>query len=992
MCDSITTEQNRQIQQQPIQIQQPVQIQQQPVQEQQMEETHRLEMREPVEVPLLQEMEVHAEIEQPAPPLQRRESRSERKKREQLENARQKAAEQRAEVERQETGLAERRAALAAQQVMPEEQLRAEKALLEARLKAVALEEEAGLKEVEGGTPIQEMEVRHRAQVERARLAGEYARSLPLGSVRRKKAMAVKEKQELKANKLRRKLKVARMPEGEEKKREEATLTRHGHYDRLKKIFRKDNPLSHEDAAWTLPTGKTIVNVGRAFFGGTKPMYIFEDRSSPILRDGQVVGYKQYLFKEATNCIGMAKPEGALVTEAAAALQQEICGPYSIPAYAAIQDGKVLGSFQEKIETIGEEQRVDLFAWQTDPQDNIPADMKKEILREHTLDWLLCNFDTKGENFLHRTDGHLCSFDKEASFYKLMDPEAQHMSTEYKPHANDTLYNTLFTQFAQGNVTLDLSASLEQITKVESMYREEYLGLFSRMLEEKYGPAGPKNTARAAVEEAIWQRKNHLREEYRAFYTDLIRRRRQALGDDSDCAQYVDGQGVFRFADEQGQAPAPCALLQQGMQEERAMLVHSENIDRQFAITNGATTYSLRLDEQEAQRLKQASNGFLTYRKEANGVCVMRPSMPERVKFGEHEVEFRKNYKRLTRAVAGIAVTPEGKVRAGAVENIREISAAIAMQVGSADPTSDEIFLNIFLPVFQRDKALCGKQTPEQAVGELIEFLRVARGYNSKGTGSSASVSKISVFNTEAFDAIPNLIQLGEALDISPEAMQQRIAQLRQEDPTVTQEDGEKMMGEDLAAMRAEYQANLETMRRCATQDMDSEEVFLLGACSANGQLISCVNNAAGEGDPDTMPQERLHRHAFAHQIDDVLTEIPGQALERLSTVMGAPVTLDGVGAERNLQFMNLSKEYVTYTYHTAGHVGNIDGMMISLESFAAESYQMTGPGFTDQAGIGLFRDGEAFRKFYGRNQDAILNKDQVRRKKFKGSVLGKGM
>lgn len=330
MCDSITTEQNRQIQQQPVQIQQ------QPVHQEQRGETLRLEMREQMEAPLLQEMEVHAEIEQPAPPLHRRESRSERKKREQLENARQKAAEQRAEVGRQEARLAERRAALGAQQVMPEEQLRAEKALLEAGLEAVALEETVGLKEVEGGSAIQEMEVRYRAQAERARLAGEYARRLPQNSVQRRKAMASKEEHEIKTDQLRRRLKAARMPEGEEKKREQDTLTRHGHYDRLKKIFRKDNPLSHEDATWTLPTGKTIVNVGRAFFGGTKPMYIFEDRSTPILRDGQVVGYKQYLFKEATNCIGMAKPEGALVTEAAAALQQAICGSYSIPAYAAV--------------------------------------------------------------------------------------------------------------------------------------------------------------------------------------------------------------------------------------------------------------------------------------------------------------------------------------------------------------------------------------------------------------------------------------------------------------------------------------------------------------------------------------------------------------------------------------------------------------------------------------------------------------------------------
>ena len=546
MCDTMTKEKE-------LQIQQPLQVEQrEAVQQEQLAQPLQQELQLQAVQPLVQHMEVHAQIDAPAPPLQQKESRTERKKREQLENARQKAAEQREVVRRQEE-------AVNLQPVEAQERIKAEQALLSARLKAVALEEEAGLKEVEGGTPIQEMEVRHRAQVERARLAGEYARSLPLGSVQRKKAMAVKEKQELKANKLRRKLKVARMPEGEEKKREEATLTRHGHYDRLKKIFRKDNPLSHEDATWTLPTGQTLVNVGRAFFGGTKPMYIFEDRSSPILRDGQVVGYKQYLFKEATNCIGMYKPEGALVTEAAAALQDKICGPYSIPAYAAVKDGKVLGSFQEKIETIGGEQQVDLFSWQTDPQDNIPADMKKEILREHTLDWLLCNFDTKGENFLHRTDNHLCSFDKEASFSKLKDGGAQHMSTEYKPHANDTLYNTLFTQFAQGNVTLDLSASLEQVTKVERMEREEYLGLFSKMLDQKYGPAGPDNTARMEVEEAMWQRKDNLREEYRSFYTDLIRRRREALGKAGkadDCGGFVDARGTFRFADEQGEPVA----------------------------------------------------------------------------------------------------------------------------------------------------------------------------------------------------------------------------------------------------------------------------------------------------------------------------------------------------------------------------------------------------------------------------------------------------
>lgn len=109
-------------------------------------------------------------------------------------------------------------------------------------------------------------------------------------------------------------------------------------------------------------------------------MYIFEDRDAPIIADGQIVGYKQYLFKEAVNCIGFEKPEGALVTEAAAQLQELLCGPYSIPAFAALHEGKVVGSFQEKIDSIEADQRVDLFQWQTNPQDNIPAEMEQKML------------------------------------------------------------------------------------------------------------------------------------------------------------------------------------------------------------------------------------------------------------------------------------------------------------------------------------------------------------------------------------------------------------------------------------------------------------------------------------------------------------------------------------------------------------------------------------------------------------------------------------
>ena len=946
-----------------------------------------LEQEEQIEAPLVQNMEVHAEIDVPAPALAHRESRGERKKRQERESALRKARDQREAVRRQEGTMAQQRALMSQQSGMTAEQLREERTLLQEKLKAVKLEEQSELL-ASDGDKTQALAIRHRAQAERARLAGEYARMLPLGSEERKKAMAVKEKQEIKANQLRRQLKVEQMEEGAEKRREKATLKRHGHYDDLKAIFRRDNPLAHEDAVWTLPTGQEIVNVGRAFFGGTKPMYIFEDRQAPILRNGQVVGYKQYLFKEAVNCIGMYKPEGALVTEAAAALQEKICGPYSIPAYAAVQGGKVLGSFQEKIETIDQAQRVDLFSWQAQPQDNLPPEMKKEILREHTLDWLLCNFDTKGENFLHRTDGHLCSFDKEASFSKLKDPGAAHMSTDYKPHANDTLYNTLFTEFAEGRLTLDLSASLEQVQKVEGMYREEYLGLFAGMLDQKYGPAGPDNQARTEVEEAIWSRKSQLREEYRSFYTDLIRRRREALardGKDDDCGDFVDAAQRFRFRDELEGGHPPIPLLSSGLSRQGDELVHG--LDRQELITEGATTYHLTLTEEEAKRMKEAANGFLTYRKGEDGFCVMRPSMPEKMVFAGQEVEFRKNYKRFTRAVAALAVTPEGEIRAEGAQQVNWIGQAFKKQLEFRDKKAEKIFRTVLAPLFQQDKALCGDQKPEEALEETIRFLSLARGYNQNERSRTAN--NVSMFNVEATGSIKALALFAQRLTESEEEIRGRIEKARQEDPTITDEMAQKMIEEDLPVFQAECRESLATMARCATQDMNSDEVFLLGTCSANAQMLSCATNPAEQA-VDSKRTQDMRCAPFFHHVEDLADEIPEAVEERITAVTGQEFHLTGDASHRRAQLKQM-ENYTNYAYHTAGVVGEVDGAQISLESFAAESYQITGPGFTDKVGIGLFRDHEAFKRFYGKNAEAILTPDQMRRYQFK-CILGEGL
>ena len=82
----------------------------------------------------------------------------------------------------------------------------------------------------------------------------------------------------------------------------------------IMRILKGVDPLSHEEAAYRSPSGTLFVNKGRAFFGGTKPMYIFEAEDQ-----------QQYLYKEAINCVGFDKPQGALVTEAASRPHHSLC-------------------------------------------------------------------------------------------------------------------------------------------------------------------------------------------------------------------------------------------------------------------------------------------------------------------------------------------------------------------------------------------------------------------------------------------------------------------------------------------------------------------------------------------------------------------------------------------------------------------------------------------------------------------------------------------
>ena len=298
-------------------------------------------------------------------------------------------------------------------------------------------------------------------------------------------------------------------------------------------------------------TGEQTIEMTRSekiFLGGTKPMsqYIASDNS-------------KWLAKQAVNCMGYYKIEGVLLTEAGANLQKLVHPETAVDAFAGRtkQHGDV--SFQRRLSNVeGGPNKLDLFKFSKHPElatmDTIKQvqELGPQILREHTTDWLLCNFDTKGENFIITKEENgprvLHGIDKEAAFNKILHIDAQSMSRTYKPHANNTLYNVVYSMYANAQMDLDLYSVIPQIEKVQSLSDAEYMNLYKDYLD--YIKQSKKDKY-SAIYENILARKKGLKEEYARFFGELIEERCKKLHPEEAVElrnkYYGVGGKTFRF-------------------------------------------------------------------------------------------------------------------------------------------------------------------------------------------------------------------------------------------------------------------------------------------------------------------------------------------------------------------------------------------------------------------------------------------------------------
>lgn len=259
----------------------------------------------------------------------------------------------------------------------------------------------------------------------------------------------------------------------------------------------------------------------------------------------------EWIFKPAQSKFGGHKePFRAYVQEAGYKVQGIVDPDTAVPVKALTLDtpkGSRFGAAQLRIEDT--DGSFDLKSWQGGFGGTTPdASVIAQLQRENVTDWLMCNYDSHGGNFLRiNSTGKLVGVDKEQAFRYITNPSAKKMSYSFHPNSTygetEPIYNTLYRKFANGDIDIDLNDVLPYIQRVEAVPDATYREIFREYAEALHGKGGKAE----ALLDDILARKQGLRSSFRDFYSDIL-------------TQRTGTKTVFQFADEAAAAASKAPL------------------------------------------------------------------------------------------------------------------------------------------------------------------------------------------------------------------------------------------------------------------------------------------------------------------------------------------------------------------------------------------------------------------------------------------------
>lgn len=238
---------------------------------------------------------------------------------------------------------------------------------------------------------------------------------------------------------------------------------------------------------------------------------------------------RDYIYKPAVRKnTNIAEPFRGIVQECAYEVQN-IVDPESAIVCKYVESRGTCGSIQEKIPVLAS--APDYHDMQYGDVTNFSQEQINQFMREFVTDYLLCNYDGHGRNFITGTDGIIRGVDKEQSFRYLNEPEAERPSIDYSPNSErygetEPIYNTLFRAYQDGKINIDFGVIDRYMSRVEAVSDDKYRSIFA-----PYCDACSKAFGSDASQmlDKITARKTNMRTNIQAFFQDLTDVRNQNL-------------------------------------------------------------------------------------------------------------------------------------------------------------------------------------------------------------------------------------------------------------------------------------------------------------------------------------------------------------------------------------------------------------------------------------------------------------------------------
>ena len=247
----------------------------------------------------------------------------------------------------------------------------------------------------------------------------------------------------------------------------------------------------------------------RVYMGGTGQMYLLHGNNGDT-----------YIYKPAVaKFSGKVEPFRGIVQECVYEIQK-IVDPESAVACKYVDAGNLQGSVQELIST---KENSPNYYWMQRDENSVFTDGEiRQFMREFVTDYLACNFDSHGNNFITDENGVIRGVDKEQAFRYLNDPRSLKPDMDYHPNIaygeNEPIYNTLFRRYIEGKVDIDFSVVSSCMDRVDAYNNDDYRRIFMPYCEACSVAFGDDALQKA---NKILDRKINMRTNIETFFQNL---------------------------------------------------------------------------------------------------------------------------------------------------------------------------------------------------------------------------------------------------------------------------------------------------------------------------------------------------------------------------------------------------------------------------------------------------------------------------------------